>query len=543
MNAEQLLSANDFNLDRAFVNVLDGQQKQLGYNSHMVSDLASLVRCRMKYLERTKNRSKSHELEFLTQEQYVWDLLDVVSRIQPSDPPAAQCSEIKAFIETLPSSEDTSKAEDMVAEVEEEIRELVKKNRLFANARAPKTTEEFEKLNERLLRSVRRGNHKEAIEISENEDEPWRTMLLTKYLDDINKAKAGGRLDWLPDQRTAWRKTYSAIMSRDGLGQYEAALHGIITGDITHVLPVCRSWEDVIWTFYNARVQEAIEHQIYDDSKNRQQLYLLTDEIVNMARNEDDSERDTGLSFFHNIALAILTGNISRFITSLNIAKSFDPNTREHALRCIAALIVYYNEHMKEPMTKEANDIIRHYAELNGKPNTLRPKILAYYASHLPKTSQIELVSDFLSNYSWDEDEQSILFDMGRQFELDIVSIARRTAAKEINAYLEEEKTSSAQRPRAIRFDDDISERAKRCLRSFKWLLMDEALYFDAVSFANQLIQHALATHRSQLAEAVLAAVPVSVTNLCMLQLGKASRKFPDELCTLEKYRQLLLTK
>lgn len=49
---------------------------------------------------------------------------------------------------------------------------------------------------------------------------------------------------------------------------------------------------------------------------------------------------------------------------------------------------------------------------------------------------------------------------------------------------------------RAIRFEDDISERAKRCLRTFKWLLMDETLYFDAVCFANQLIRHALGTRK-----------------------------------------------
>ncbi|KAI9252989.1 107-domain-containing protein [Phascolomyces articulosus] len=511
MNTEQILSACDFDLDLAFVNILDSHQKHVGA-SRLLNDLASLVRCRSNYIERIKNRSKTYEREFLSQEKHIWDLLEIVSRIQPSDPPAVQCSQIKAFIEGLPRSNKFS---------------------------ILKNSENIDSLNESIFENIRCGNTEKAIEISQNEDEPWRTMLLMRYIDDINRVKNGDRVDWLPDQRTAWRNTYELIYSRDNMSRYESALHGIIMGDTKHVLPVCQSWEDVVWTYYNARVLASIDKQIY--GLEGRSSFLLNDEFVKLARTKDDSISNANVLFFHDVALAILTGNIHQFIAKLDINERFDTQTSELTLRFLSGLIIYYHVYMNEPLTNQSNAILRRYAELNGKQNVLRPKILAYYASHLPKTLQVDLVSNFLSNFNWDEDEQSILFDMGRQFKLDMVSIARRTATKEIESFMKEENSTQRRIPRAIHFDDDdISERAKRCLRSFKWLLMDEALYFEAVCFANQLIRHALATKHNQLAEAVLSTLPVSITNVCVLQLRRKTA-LSDELNELDNYRRILL--
>lgn len=51
---------------------------------------------------------------------------------------------------------------------------------------------------------------------------------------------------------------------------------------------------------------------------------------------------------------------------------SFDTHTRELVLRFASGLVIYYHEHMNEPLTDQANTILRRYAELNGKQNTLR---------------------------------------------------------------------------------------------------------------------------------------------------------------------------
>ncbi|KAG2215084.1 hypothetical protein INT45_003151 [Circinella minor] len=464
MNAEKILNACDFDLDSAFVEVLDNHQNHFG-TSQLLNDLSSLVRCRSNDLERTKNRSKSSEIELLIQEQHVWDLLETIS-------------------------------------------------------------------------SLRHGNTKEAIRLSEREDEPWRTMLLARHVNDTQRIKGGYLVEWLPDQRTAWRETNELIQSQDEVDQYEAAVNGIIMGDINQVLPVCHSWEDVVWAYYNTQVVKSIDDQIYELKD--QSSFLLNNEYVKLAKEKDNSESNTGILFFHNAILAILSDHISQFITNVDITTSFDIHTRELVLRFISALIIYYHEHMNKPLTDQVYKILRQYAELNGKRNTLRPKVLSYYAAYLPQTLQIDLVSEFFSNYDWDEDEQSILYDMGRQFNLNIVCIARRTAANEIDIFLKEETSKKRIMSRAIRFEDDISERAKRCLRSFKWLLMDETLYFDAVCFANQLIRHALATSNNHLAEEILTILPVSITNVCVLQ-SQEKVSLLNELNELENYRHLLL--
>ena len=56
----------------------------------------------------------------------------------------------------------------------------------------------------------------------------------------------------------------------------------------------------------------------------------------------------------------------------MKIMHSFDTHTRELVLRFASGLVIYYHEHMNEPLTDQANTILRRYAELNGKQNTLR---------------------------------------------------------------------------------------------------------------------------------------------------------------------------
>ena len=42
---------------------------------------------------------------------------------------------------------------------------------------------------QKIFQSLCCGNNQEAISISEREDEPWRTMLLARHVDDINRVK------------------------------------------------------------------------------------------------------------------------------------------------------------------------------------------------------------------------------------------------------------------------------------------------------------------------------------------------------------------
>lgn len=43
------------------------------------------------------------------------------------------------------------------------------------------------------------------------------------------------------------------------LDEYERALYGALCGDISSVLPVCETWQDQLWAYFNALVQARVE--------------------------------------------------------------------------------------------------------------------------------------------------------------------------------------------------------------------------------------------------------------------------------------------
>jgi nuclear pore complex protein Nup107 len=61
------------------------------------------------------------------------------------------------------------------------------------------------------------------------------------------------------------------LLSRvqSSLDPYERALYGAISGDTTSVLPVCTSWEDVVWTHVNALFESHVEAGLWSSSEGR----------------------------------------------------------------------------------------------------------------------------------------------------------------------------------------------------------------------------------------------------------------------------------
>ena len=55
------------------------------------------------------------------------------------------------------------------------------------------------------------------------------------------------------------------------------------------MLPVCHSWEDVVWAYYNTQVVKSIDDQIYESKD--QSSFLLNNEYIKIAKEKDNSER------------------------------------------------------------------------------------------------------------------------------------------------------------------------------------------------------------------------------------------------------------
>ncbi|KAK6593880.1 Nucleoporin NUP84 [Botrytis cinerea] len=107
---------------------------------------------------------------------------------------------------------------------------------------------------------LRRGRSPAEIrEWCMDRTEVWRAVSMSglpdeKSLeDDEEEDIASGAL---------WRRMCFALAQKGGNDEYERAVYGILSGDISSVEPVCQSWDDLIFTHYNALLRTQFDKYI-----------------------------------------------------------------------------------------------------------------------------------------------------------------------------------------------------------------------------------------------------------------------------------------
>lgn len=106
---------------------------------------------------------------------------------------------------------------------------------------------------------LRRG--KSAGEIKEwcrERTEVWRAVSMSALPDaDLDDDNASDCMS-----RALWRRMCFALAKRGTVDEYERAVYGILSGDISAVEPVCRSWDDHIFAHYNALLRSQFENYL-----------------------------------------------------------------------------------------------------------------------------------------------------------------------------------------------------------------------------------------------------------------------------------------
>ncbi|KAI1364631.1 nuclear pore protein 84/107 [Xylaria arbuscula] len=80
--------------------------------------------------------------------------------------------------------------------------------------------------------------------------EVWRAVSMSAM--PLPKAKQAEQSSTDPLSALLWRRTCFALARQGGTDDYERGVYGILSGDITSVEKVCRTWDDFIFAHYNA---------------------------------------------------------------------------------------------------------------------------------------------------------------------------------------------------------------------------------------------------------------------------------------------------
>ncbi|KAI1345373.1 nuclear pore protein 84/107 [Xylaria sp. FL0043] len=80
--------------------------------------------------------------------------------------------------------------------------------------------------------------------------EVWRAVTMSAM--PLSKGEEPGQSSIGPLSTLLWRRTCFALARQGGTDDYERAVYGILSGDITSVEKVCKSWDDFVFAHYNA---------------------------------------------------------------------------------------------------------------------------------------------------------------------------------------------------------------------------------------------------------------------------------------------------
>jgi nuclear pore complex protein Nup107 len=134
------------------------------------------------------------------------------------------------------------------------------------------TTEFNRRLTKSLFDFVRRGQIKEAIKMCDLCDEPGQSaglygfLVHNKCLSDTDGNLNLKRLTSTEaTARNLWETSCRQIARDNSLDVYERATYAALCGDMENTLPACTTWEDLVWAYYNASVENLLSEIIMPD--------------------------------------------------------------------------------------------------------------------------------------------------------------------------------------------------------------------------------------------------------------------------------------
>ncbi|ORX49494.1 hypothetical protein DM01DRAFT_1338168 [Hesseltinella vesiculosa] len=332
---------------------------------------------------------------------------------------------------------------------------------------------------ERIFHYLRKNNWDALTDYVAKKEQPWRALLFKSYVQKCKKiAENGTCLE--EDMKKTWSLACERLVADASLGEYGKAVYGLMMGDVNYVLPVCDSWESVVWAYYHTEMHGNTTRSL--------------EECLAVAKEKDMSvaQSDPTLAFSHDIQTLALIGRLDLLCHDPDYLQKYTWNDKQERqlLRRFLALVVIYARTCLALDTERhsAGDaLVADYADL-FRQASFQPAFVALYASFLRHDKQIEYFAQFLFDFDGDEEETRILVDLGYQHQLDMPNVLRRVFKKTMG-------------PQATEGEDQVA----RYQQGLSWLLMEDQLLGDVIKTSNKLIRQLLQQDAFDLVDKVLA--------------------------------------
>ena len=374
-------------------------------------------------------------------------------------------------------------------------------------------TDEDHEYERQLMREifalVRSGEFKEAANLSRLSGNHWRAASLQGIYEFENTTiETGIASDSIAEgtsRKALWRRMCYALSRQNGIDVYERALYGAMCGDLASVLPVCNTWEDLLWAHVNAIDQAQLED--YLASKDRIDLDRtfvspergidnISAVLDSLAHCEQDEVRMESLSPMRVIQARVITGQVDGLLNDIHLklkqVRTGAPSTAAsspHVIRFVTHLILALRAMNVALPEDAANSIIQAYVEL--MVSTEQSETVALYASQLPNDLAIESLARFWSTVEA-EDVRRDQLRLAHSLGLDINTTMLRSVEMVYERTLEVLPVGDA----VQEVNSPLLEEEAKCIRALEWLRLDDTLQKQLIILGNVLFRRFLLAGR-----------------------------------------------
>ncbi|CAG8834616.1 21305_t:CDS:2, partial [Racocetra persica] len=124
-----------------------------------------------------------------------------------------------------------------------------------------------------------------------------------------------------------WRATCYQLAQEAGFDLYDRATYAVLCGDVDNIFPVCRSWEDYIWAYFNGLIECRLEQYFSQRGQLRElgdadlpvptQLLSLTPEDIFRKVDARQIDKDPIMALFHKIQKLFILNKLDEIVNCL----------------------------------------------------------------------------------------------------------------------------------------------------------------------------------------------------------------------------------
>ncbi|KAK4517159.1 Vesicle trafficking between the ER and Golgi [Mucor velutinosus] len=344
--------------------------------------------------------------------------------------------------------------------------------------------------------------------------------MVNGYVQYQNMALVDEGSDIIDRERRVWKKAVLHALKQEPTDRYRSALLHVLAGKSRELYDttLCNTWEDVIWAYLNEKTEAMLDIPHANSTGED----FLTDEIAKIASSKDGiMDKDDPRILFHYILSGILSDQPQCIIHNIysvysgsskqdqynpSIYISDQPEERAQTLRFLSTFILYGRHYFGWQESADSASLLSAYSEINAGPAIARPTVIAAYAAKQPPDHQMRIFSNFLQSFDGDDEECSILIQVGKEYGLDMPQILQHTYThlfKKATSLVANPFTAKAPEKLDLQLQGDMTENDTVFLQAIKWLTLDENMCVEAFEAVNQTIRYLLGIYKIYLIQEI----------------------------------------